>query len=152
VVQGVGYPNPNRSHSVSMAIWQTARFGADEHAGEGWLGRAFDGAGLKEGTPGSVFVGGGAMPAALPGRGAMATALTRPEDFLLRSEVKPALQAPAKEGKEDLAAFVARMALDAYTTADRMAGAVRARAGETTYPTSELAKQLQIVARLIKAG
>src|SRR3954447_23660301 len=25
IVQGVGYPNPNRSHFESMAIWQTAR-------------------------------------------------------------------------------------------------------------------------------
>src|SRR5262245_14039225 len=44
VVQGVGYPKPSRSHSVSMAVWQTARLGAEEHAGAGWLGRAFDGA------------------------------------------------------------------------------------------------------------
>ena len=27
IVQGVGYPNPNRSHFESMAIWQTARPG-----------------------------------------------------------------------------------------------------------------------------
>src|SRR6185503_9165021 len=25
IVQGVGYPNPNRSHFESMTIWQTAR-------------------------------------------------------------------------------------------------------------------------------
>src|SRR4051794_2610868 len=25
IVPGVGYPNPNRSHFASMAIWQTAR-------------------------------------------------------------------------------------------------------------------------------
>src|SRR5579859_5476015 len=28
IVQGVGYPNPNRSHFESMAIWQTGRPGA----------------------------------------------------------------------------------------------------------------------------
>jgi uncharacterized protein (DUF1501 family) len=33
-----------------------------------------------------------------------------------------------------------------------MAGAVRAKSGEPIYPASELAKQLQIVARLIKGG
>src|SRR5690242_10666207 len=26
IIQGVGYPNPNRSHFQSMAIWHTARF------------------------------------------------------------------------------------------------------------------------------
>src|SRR6185437_16798064 len=42
VVQGVGYPIPNRSHDVSMAIWQTARFDPADHKSYGWLGRALD--------------------------------------------------------------------------------------------------------------
>src|SRR3954453_2607839 len=37
VVQGVGYPNPNRSHFRSMDIWHSARPDAFEHSG--WLGR-----------------------------------------------------------------------------------------------------------------
>src|SRR5262245_224686 len=44
LVQGVGYPNPDRSHFRSMAIWQTARLDPKEHAGPGWLGTALDGA------------------------------------------------------------------------------------------------------------
>jgi uncharacterized protein (DUF1501 family) len=40
VVQGVGYPNPNRSHSRSMEIWQTGAIGPAPAAG--WLGRAAD--------------------------------------------------------------------------------------------------------------
>src|SRR5262245_53001409 len=39
VVQGVGYPNPNRSHFKSMDIWHTADVTA---TGNGWLGRYFD--------------------------------------------------------------------------------------------------------------
>ncbi|HRJ49139.1 MAG: DUF1501 domain-containing protein [Phycisphaeraceae bacterium] len=39
IVQGVGYPNPNRSHFKSMDIWQTADTSA---TGDGWLGRYFD--------------------------------------------------------------------------------------------------------------
>lgn len=39
VVQGVGYPNPNRSHFKSMDIWHTADLTA---TGDGWLGRYFD--------------------------------------------------------------------------------------------------------------
>src|SRR5262249_48708128 len=42
VVPGVGYPNPNRSHFESMAIWHTARFDPEERAGYGWIGRALD--------------------------------------------------------------------------------------------------------------
>ncbi|MDX2146101.1 MAG: DUF1501 domain-containing protein [Planctomycetota bacterium] len=39
IVQGVGYPNPNRSHFKSMDIWHTADTSA---TGDGWLGRYFD--------------------------------------------------------------------------------------------------------------
>src|SRR5450755_101342 len=43
VIQGVGYPNPNRSHFRSTEIWQTA---SDSGKIEkyGWLGRYFDAA------------------------------------------------------------------------------------------------------------
>ena len=40
VVQGVGYPAPNRSHFRSMEIWHTASL--DEHVPNGWLGRLLD--------------------------------------------------------------------------------------------------------------
>lgn len=42
VVQGVGYPNPNRSHFVSTSIWETAD--VSNKSGTGWLGRYFDNA------------------------------------------------------------------------------------------------------------
>jgi len=40
ILNGVGYPNPNRSHFRSMEIWQTASTDADERYG--WLGRYLD--------------------------------------------------------------------------------------------------------------
>src|SRR5208282_171351 len=43
VVQGVGYPNPNRSHFRSTEIWQTAS-DADKVERYGWIGRYFDNA------------------------------------------------------------------------------------------------------------
>jgi uncharacterized protein (DUF1501 family) len=42
VVQGVGYPNPNRSHFVSTSIWETADISNSSNTG--WLGRYFDNA------------------------------------------------------------------------------------------------------------
>ncbi|MFZ9941716.1 MAG: DUF1501 domain-containing protein, partial [Luteolibacter sp.] len=42
VVQGVGYPNPNRSHFVSTSIWETGD--PSNRSGTGWLGRYFDNA------------------------------------------------------------------------------------------------------------
>jgi uncharacterized protein (DUF1501 family) len=43
VIQGVGYPNPNRSHFRSTEIWQTAS-DSDQVEKHGWLGRYFDNA------------------------------------------------------------------------------------------------------------
>src|SRR5690348_2594756 len=58
IVQAVGYPNPNRSHFESMAIWHTARFDAEERNGLGWIGRGLDDSRAPAGgVPGAVFVG-----------------------------------------------------------------------------------------------
>jgi uncharacterized protein (DUF1501 family) len=38
VINGIGYPNPNRSHFRSMDIWHTAE--PEKIATEGWLGKA----------------------------------------------------------------------------------------------------------------
>lgn len=40
IIQGVGYPKPNRSHFKSMDIWQSAS--PDGKVRQGWLGRHFD--------------------------------------------------------------------------------------------------------------
>lgn len=42
IVQGVGYPNPNRSHFVSTSIWETGD--VNNRSSTGWLGRYFDNA------------------------------------------------------------------------------------------------------------
>jgi uncharacterized protein (DUF1501 family) len=41
VIQGVGYPNQNRSHFRSQDIWMSAS-NADQYLDTGWLGRYFD--------------------------------------------------------------------------------------------------------------
>ena len=52
IVQGVGYPNPNRSHFVSTSIWESGDPG--RRARTGWLGRYFDNA--CEGTDPTVGI------------------------------------------------------------------------------------------------
>lgn len=41
VIQGIGYPNPDRSHFRSMEIWHTAS-DSNEYKSTGWIGRYFD--------------------------------------------------------------------------------------------------------------
>ncbi|HEX5273517.1 MAG TPA: DUF1501 domain-containing protein [Gemmataceae bacterium] len=153
ILQAVGYPNPNRSHFESMAVWHTARFDPEERNGLGWIGRGLDGDRPPAGgVPGAVFVGGGQMPVALRGRRSVASGLTRPEDFVLAPEAKMVPAGVAAEPKDDLLAFVRRSAVDGYATADRMAGVVRAADRDSRYPATELGKQMELMARLIKGG
>jgi uncharacterized protein (DUF1501 family) len=147
IVQGVGYPNPNRSHFRSMAIWHTARLDAEEHTGLGWLGRGMDD------VPGasSLLVGSGAPPVALRGRRSVASAIERLEDFTLAAGADPRKALTRDEPADDLAAFVRRSMLDAYGTADRLAQTTRADDG-AGYPQSQLGSRMQLIARLMKSG
>jgi len=155
IVQGVGYPNPSRSHFDSMAVWHTANVNRSQEANAflGWIGQALDG-GQKpaDGSPAAQFIGGGAMPLALRSRRSVASAITRPEDAVL------ALKGGAKSAGEEtggggeLAAFVRRSTLDAYATSERMAAVLRAEDKGASYPATGLAGRLRVIARLIKGG
>jgi uncharacterized protein (DUF1501 family) len=161
IVQGVGYPNPSRSHFKSMAIWHSADVNlprtqadvvtAEDRAILGWIGRGLDTAPPPaDGSPGATFIGTGAMPAALRSRRSVASAMTRPEDSVLTLK-RPA--APGSGGRgTDLAAFVERSTLDAYATSERMAGVLRQKDTGAAYPATGLAGQLRVVARLLKVG
>ena len=107
-----GYPNPNRSHFESMAIWHTARLDPEERGGLGWIGRGLDGGPAPHGgVAAAVFVGGGPMPVALRSRRSVASGLTRPEDFALAREAKGSRAGSGDRNKDDLLAFVRRSAV-----------------------------------------
>ena len=83
VIQGVGYPNPNRSHFRSTEIWQTAS-DADRTANDGWLGRYFDN--CCPGADPTVGVAiGEEMPQAFAARTPTGVTFSRPEQFRYRS-------------------------------------------------------------------
>jgi uncharacterized protein (DUF1501 family) len=159
VVQGVGYPNPSRSHFKSMAIWHSAKVdfggssGPDADATLGWIGRALDGGpGPADGAPGAQFVGGGSLPSALRGRRSVASAIARPEDAVLalKDGARSASREPVRG--DDLAAFVRSSTLDAYATSRRMEQVLGADDKGTAYPANGLAGRLRLIARMIKAG
>src|SRR5262245_49365658 len=85
IVQGVGYPNPSRSHDISMAIWHSGNaklprndgYNPEIRAALGWIGRALDeDRKPADGSPGAAFVGVGALPTALRGRRSVAAAMS----------------------------------------------------------------------------
>jgi uncharacterized protein (DUF1501 family) len=140
---GVGYPNPQRSHFESMAVWQTARTDPEEHKGYGWLGRALD---LVGGDSYTITTD---VPRALRGRRSAAIALTRLEDLML-SDAGTVKDATGPEAQQDLLAFVRRHAVDGTVAAERMAALTKAADGPG-YPGSAIAERLRLVARLLKA-
>jgi uncharacterized protein (DUF1501 family) len=171
VVQGVGYPNPNRSHFKSMDIWHTADTSA---TGDGWLGRYFDSEccgygkgesgkaepdGEKKVGPPGIAIGRNA-PLAMEGRSIKPVAFETEELFrwigqdVHKSLVDPydKIQRRGTTSTEDTnAAFLMRTALDAQISSDLIRKAVRLRPG-VQYPGSELARQLQMVASMIPRG
>jgi uncharacterized protein (DUF1501 family) len=159
IVPGVSYPNPNRSHFRSMAIWHSARLDPEDQDSTGWLGRALDEQWKAGADAASLLVGAGSVPVALRGRRAQASSLERPEDFTLPASLHASKRAVASAGagkktgdEANLADFVERSLLDAYGTADRLADLGKRNASTSRYPDSGLAGHLQTVARLIKAG
>lgn len=151
VVQGVGYPNPNRSHDVSMAIWQTCSFDEKEHNGHGWLGRALDQTQKpKDGSPAALLVGNEQPPIAIRGRRSVAAAINRIDEFSL-PDVQPIANANPASTSDDLAAFVQRSSLDAYTTAERLSTVAEKPDQSARYPSSDIARRLGLISRLIKS-
>ncbi len=65
VVQGVGYPNPNRSHFEAMDIWQSAD--PDRKVADGWLGRSLNYVKAPEGRMPAIHVSQRVLPLALRG-------------------------------------------------------------------------------------
>jgi uncharacterized protein (DUF1501 family) len=154
ILQGVGYPNPNRSHFRSMAYWHTARLG--EPAGDaatGWLGRALEGArqaGVR--APVSISVGLRPPPRAVRGRRSAPTSLAHLEDLRLAGNDQLGRAFPEVGAGDDVRAFVHRSVLDAYAGADRLREVAPGEERGARYPDTGLAHDLRIVARLMKAG
>src|SRR5262249_35224251 len=72
VVQGVGYPNPDRSHFEAMDIWQSAD--TKRATSTGWLGGAAVGMDKGSGGVPILHIGAGRLPLAVagaPGGGAV---------------------------------------------------------------------------------
>lgn len=146
IIQGVGYPNPNRSHFESMAIWHHARRESANHDSIGWLGRAMDT--RPSGQTDSIFVGDAPLPVALLGRRSQATAMARESDMQLVLDID---KQPQTASDGSLASFVSRTLNESYLAARRFSEA-GVPGDDANYPFSDLADQLKLVSRLIKLG
>ena len=80
VIQGVGYPNPDRSHFRSTEIWQTAS-DADTFESTGWIGRYFDQNCSGTARPQVGVAIGKSRPQAFDGARGFGIAFENPDDF-----------------------------------------------------------------------
>src|ERR1700757_4674475 len=95
IVQGVGYPNPNRSHFRSTEIWQTAS-DSNHTLSEGWLGRYFDN--CCSGADPTIGVAiGEETPQAFAAKNPTGVTFARPEQFRFRPSDPSSGQMSAEE-------------------------------------------------------
>ncbi len=153
IVQGVGYPNPNRSHFQSMAVWHTARLNARQQTGLGWIGRGLDQVRPQPDAPMAMNVGQQSLPVALRGRRARSSSIHRLEQFDLPHDRRTlALAEPDAAGQQDaLQKFVYRAAWDAARTVEQLREVSQADPVTERYPETALARNLKLTARLIRA-
>ena len=164
VVHGVGYPNPNRSHFASMDVWHT---GDTLGKGAGWIGRAMDeitaGAAVQDGT--ACICTGREAPLAAQGHRYKPVAFESPNVFRWSGQdLHPQLAVEydrinragvvgerSGDDANDQLAFIMRTSLDAQLASDRIRAAV-AQGPTTGFPSGQFARQLQMVAAMIRAN
>jgi uncharacterized protein (DUF1501 family) len=154
IVQGVGYPNPTRSHFEDIQVWWSAHPKREDRDGYGWLGRGLDTVQGGQNNS-SLHIGPGSLPIALRGTRSMASAIEklddyRPEAFSVKTSVHPRAVLPKDEPADKLAAFVQRSMLDAYAMSDKLSELSRRPIGSVYYPDSRLGEELRAVSTLLK--
>jgi uncharacterized protein (DUF1501 family) len=180
IVNGVGYPNPNRSHFRATEIWQTAS-DADKYLTDGWIGRYFDNA--CQGCDPTVGINiGPRLPQAFSSHNPTGISLESPDSYRFMAagpndDEMAAYRNMFAANADDLNSgansgasvsmvsgtvtlqngqsaldFLERTSMDAQVSSDK----IRAIAGKTrdtaVYPGSGLANNLKLVARLIAGG
>ncbi len=152
IIQGVGYPNPDRSHFRSMNIWQTASLDDEKHDGEGWLGRTLDGQTMN-GPKNAIYVGNQETPVALWGRKSESISLSRAEDLQLAIETNLTDASPSSTDAT-IESFVTKQVLSAYASADEFKRQKNTSggSGNAGYPQTKLGSQLELISKILKSG
>ena len=159
IINGIGYPNPNRSHFRSMDIWHTAE--PDKVGTEGWLGRAIrDLDPHKENVLTGVNFGLG-LPRALGCKDVPVASVGNLETYGLFPDVRDeqmrelALEAFSKMygamGRGDVIDHLAQTGSDAQKGADILRTAPDQYSSSVEYAPTPIAQNLKGVAQVLFA-
>jgi uncharacterized protein (DUF1501 family) len=161
VIQGIGYPNPNRSHFRSMDIWHTCE--PDKIADEGWLGRAIrdldpdkenvlTGVNFGRGLPRALVAPG--VPVASVGNLETYGVLTSIEVDDQRTEaldIFSRLYSPAM-GRGPVLDYLSQTGMDALNGADILATAPAKYSSSVEYGGNSVAQYMRNIAQVHCAG
>jgi uncharacterized protein (DUF1501 family) len=160
VVQGVGYPNPDRSHFEAMDIWHSAD--PKRATPTGWIGRTAAQSDNKSGGIPIIQIGSNKLPLALVGApGAGAVTIGQKNSFKLdlgpgsgshdaRRKLIADLAKPAK-ADDDLLSFVQQRQVQTLTAVEHLRELLEGPKAIRAYGAS-LMQKLQLVAGLIQRG
>lgn len=150
IVQGVGYPYPNRSHFRSIEIWDTAS-ASSQTLSEGWVAQAFRGTKIAKGVGVDCIV---ADTNALPSTGPSLRTIVMQdaENFLRQANAIGTASAMADAGNPAL-----RHLLAVRHEINAAAAGLRDRLRDAPAPTEDypqellLGRQLDLATRIIAA-
>ncbi|MEQ9409516.1 MAG: DUF1501 domain-containing protein [Fuerstiella sp.] len=159
IVQGVGYPEPNRSHFESMDIWHTCQR-KNENRIDGWLGRCLqETAGANLSDPSGLHLGEDKQPFALMSRDVRVPSIRSLDQFRLNGtdnrSFKQAVRELAdarRDSSNDLLGFVQSSTSSAIVASERIETAGLKYQPSREYPATALAEKLQTVAKLVSSG
>ena len=161
IVQGIGYPNSNRSHFRGMDIWHTCE--PDRVGNEGWLGQAIRELDPKaENVLTGVNIGMG-LPRAMAVNGVPVTSVGDLEGYGVMNRLEhEQLKHKAIEafkniygqaiGTGPVAEYIGQTGIDVLKGADLLADVVGQYESSVEYGDNVIAKSLRNVARIHLAG
>ncbi|MBM3947538.1 MAG: DUF1501 domain-containing protein, partial [SAR202 cluster bacterium] len=157
VVQGVGYPNPNRSHFRSLEIWQTSE--TERVLTTGWLGRYVDAECRGSDNPAPVVNFGDKQPLTLAAERPRVITLENPALLKWQPRGEAAEAERRAFGRinqsfgpgPDNVSFLARVASGAQSFYGRLEEAMRRYRSAVVYPEFRFSQNLKLVAQMITA-
>lgn len=159
VVNGIGYPKPDRSHFRSMDIWHTAE--PATVGKEGWLGRVIreldpngdnvlTGVNFGRGLPRSLALRG--VPVASVGNLATYGLFPEVDDTTRKQNVLDAFgKMYGGDVKDEVLAFLGQNGMDALHGADILRTAPEQYTSTVDYPESPIANNLKSMAQVMFA-
>ena len=161
VIQGVGYPNPNRSHFRSMDIWHTCE--PDKQGTEGWLGRAIreidpnkenvlTGVNFGRGLPRALAAPG--VPVASVGNLAtygVLTGIEADEQRIEALDIFSKMYSPTI-GRSSVVDYLSQTGMDALKGADILSTAPEMYSSTVEYGDDVVAQYMKNIAQVHLAG